>query len=205
MIIPHRGRWPRIHETAFLAPSCDVVGEVEIGAESSVWFQVVVRGDVNTIKIGSRTNVQDLSCLHVTREKHPLTIGDEVTIGHRVMLHGCTIGNRVLLGMGSIVLDGAVIEDECWIAAGALVTQGARVPRHSMVMGVPGKVVRPLKPEEIAFLKKSADNYVSDAREYRGYVLGPKRLGANHEDLESTEEFEEGELGDLEERGGKPK
>ncbi len=184
MIIPHHGHWPDIHETAFVAPSADVIGEVKVGASSSIWFQVVVRGDVNWITIGERTNVQDHSMLHVTRKKSPLKIGDEVTIGHRVTLHGCTLGNRILVGMGAIVLDDAVIGDDCIIGAGALITKGTQVPPGSLILGSPAKVVRPLKPEEIAFLKQSAENYVGDSREYRRFVQGPQRLGADNTDLE---------------------
>lgn len=188
MILPHHGIWPKIHETAFVAPSADVIGDVEIGAESSVWFQVVIRGDVNDIKIGARTNIQDQSCLHVTRRKAPLRIGDDVTVGHRVMLHGCTLGNRILVGMGAIVMDHAVIGDDCIVGAGALVTQGTEVPSGSLVMGSPAKVARPLKPEELAFLKQSAQNYVGDSREYRSYVRGPRRLGSSQADLERLDE-----------------
>lgn len=183
MIIPYRGIWPKIHETAFVAPSADIVGDVVIGSHSSIWFQVVVRGDVNWIRIGERTNIQDHSMLHVTRRKSPLTIGNEVTCGHRVTLHGCTVGNRVLLGMGCIVLDDAVIGDDCIIGAGALVTKGAQIPSGSLVMGVPGKVVRELKEEERKFLTESAENYVNDAIEYYSYVRGPAKLGEDQSDL----------------------
>ncbi len=193
MILPHHGKWPQIHETAWIAPSADVIGEVDIGAESSLWFQVVVRGDVNWIKIGSRTNIQDHSMLHVTRRKCPLTVGDEVTVGHRVTLHGCTIGNRVLLGMGAIVMDEAVVGDDCIIGAGALVTQRTVIPPGSLVLGSPAKVARALKPEELAFLKQSAANYVGDIKEYKTLVRGPQVLGRNDQDLEDLEDFEEGD------------
>lgn len=179
MILPFRSKWPKLHETIFVAPTADIVGDVEIGAESSVWFQCVIRGDVNWIKIGSRTNVQDHSMLHVTRVKSPLTIGDEVTIGHRVTLHGCTLGNRILVGMGAIVMDDAVIGDDCIIGAGALVTKGTKVPPKSLVLGSPAKVVRELKPDEIEFLKKSAANYVGDSAEYRENCPGPAWVGKN--------------------------
>lgn len=178
MILPHHKKWPKIHESVFIAPSADIIGEVEIGEQSSIWFQVVVRGDVHWIKIGKRTNVQDHTMLHVTREKSPLTIGDEVTIGHRVTLHGCTVGNRVLVGMGAVVLDDAVIGDDCIVGAGALVTKGTKVPNGSLVIGMPAKVVRKLTPEELAFLPQSAQNYVNDSLEYREYVGGPEKLGA---------------------------
>lgn len=192
MILPHHGRWPKVHETAFVAPSADLIGEVEIGAHSSVWFQVVIRGDVNGIRIGSRTNVQDHSLLHCTRKVSPLRIGDEVTVGHRATLHGCTIGNRVLVGMGAIVLDEAEVGDDCIIGAGALVTKGMKIPAGSLVMGMPAKIKRPLTEEELRFLPKSAANYVGDSAEYQGYVAGPARLGDNQSDLDLLD-FEEGE------------
>lgn len=192
MILPHHGAWPQIHETAFVAPSADIVGEVELGAQSSVWFQVVIRGDVHRIKIGSRTNIQDHSTLHVTRQQSALTIGNEVTVGHRVTLHGCTVGNRVLIGMGAIIMDDAVIGDDCIVGAGALVTRGMRIPPGNLVMGMPAKVARPLTADELAFLPRSAENYVNDAQEYRAYVRGPQRHGHTNQDLE---EFDEGEQG----------
>lgn len=185
MIVPFLGQWPKIHETTFLAPSVDIIGDVEIGERCSVWFQVVIRGDVNRVKIGNRTNIQDHSMLHVTRKVSPLTIGDDVTIGHRATIHGCRVGNRILIGMGAILLDDCEIGDDCIVGAGALVTKGSQIPSGSLVMGAPAKVVRPLKPEEIAFLKKSAENYVDDARIYQqAAVPGPQRLGQNDSDLE---------------------
>ena len=184
MILPYRGGWPKIHETVFLAPSVDVIGDVEIGDHSSVWFQCVIRGDVNWIKIGKRTNIQDHSMLHVTRVTSPLRIGDEVTVGHRVTLHGCTIGNRVLIGMGAIILDDAEIGDDCIIGAGALVTKKMQIPAGSLVYGSPAQVIRPLNETELAFLKKSAENYVQDAKNYYGSIPGPTRLGASQSDLD---------------------
>lgn len=194
MILPHHGQWPKIHETAFVAPSADVIGEVEVGPHSSIWFQCVVRGDVHSIKIGSRTNVQDHSMLHVTRKKSRLVIGDEVTLGHRVTLHGCTLGNRILVGMGAIILDDAVIGDDCIIGAGALVTKGTEIPPRSLVLGSPARVKRELTEEELAFLRQSAQNYVNDAIEYYRYVHGPARLGEDQRDLEMLDEdFDERE------------
>lgn len=172
MIYSHHGIKPTIPSTCYLAPSADVIGDVVMGEQSSVWFQVVVRGDVNFIRIGARTNVQDGSVLHVTRDKGganagaPLIIGDDVTIGHRVTLHGCTLGNRILVGMGVVVLDHAVIGDDSIIAAGALVTKGKVFPPRSLIQGTPAKVVRELTDDEVAFLKRSAANYVKDAAEY---------------------------------------
>ncbi len=171
MILPHKGINPVIPESCFIAPSADIIGDVIMGEESSAWFQVVIRGDVNSIRIGSRTNIQDGSVLHVTRDKMPmkgapLKIGDDVTIGHRVTLHGCTLKNRILVGMGATILDGAVINDDSIVAAGALVTKDKTFPPRSLIQGSPAKVVRELTPEEVSMLKSSADNYVGDAKFY---------------------------------------
>jgi carbonic anhydrase/acetyltransferase-like protein (isoleucine patch superfamily) len=194
VILPHHGIWPKIHETAFVAPSADVIGDVEIGNQSSIWFQCVVRGDVHSIRIGERTNIQDHTMLHCTRKKSPLKIGDDVTVGHRVTLHGCTIGNRVLIGMGAIVMDDAEVGDDCIIGAGALVTGGTKIPAGTLAVGAPARVVRPLKEEEMKFLLQSAKNYIGDSEQYRGYVRGPKRLGDNQEDLDfSDNDYDEGE------------
>ncbi len=182
----------KIHETAFVAPRSDVIGDVEIGELSSIWFQVVIRGDVNSIRIGMRTNIQDHSMLHVTRKTSPLRVGDDVTVGHRVLLHGCTIGSRVLVGMGAIIMDDAEIGDDCVIGAGALVTRGKKIPSGSLVMGAPGKVAREINPEERAFLLQSSENYVRDAADYRSVIRSPERYGSD------TRELEDFSLGDLE-------
>lgn len=166
MILPYRGQMPRLDPTVFVAPSADVIGPVEIGPESSVWFQVVIRCDVNSIKIGARTNIQDHSMIHVTRNKASTTIGDDVTVGHHVMLHGCTVGDRCLIGMGAVLLDLCEIGSDSVVAAGAVVTQGKKFPPRSLILGSPAKVARELTDEEVAFLKKSAENYVRDSREY---------------------------------------
>jgi len=173
MILPHRGINPVIPESCFIAPSADIIGDVELGESSSVWFQVVIRGDVNRIRIGARTNVQDGSVLHVTRNHPPmqgasLSIGDDVTIGHRVTLHGCTLGSRILVGMGAVILDEASIGDDSIVAAGALVTKGKRFPPRSLIQGAPAKVVRELTDEEMQLLKASAANYVGDTALYNG-------------------------------------
>jgi carbonic anhydrase/acetyltransferase-like protein (isoleucine patch superfamily) len=181
MIYPHHGQWPQVHPSVFIAPSVDLIGELSIGEQSSVWFQCVIRADVNWIKIGARTNIQDHSMLHVNRRDCPLSIGDDVTVGHRAMIHGCQIGDRCLIGMGAIIMDKAVIGDDCVIAAGAVVTEHKVIPARSLVMGMPAKVIRELTSEELAYLKKSADNYVQDSKEYldefaKLNVLGPKRI-----------------------------
>ncbi len=167
MILPYKGILPRIDETAFVEDSARVIGDVEIGELSSIWFNVVVRGDVNYIRIGKRTNVQDNSVLHVTKDVYPLIIGDDITIGHGVILHGCTLKGRSLIGMGAVVLDGVVVEEDCIIGAGAVVTEGSNIPQGSLVLGVPGKVVRGLREEEKARILRSAQNYVGYARDFK--------------------------------------
>jgi carbonic anhydrase/acetyltransferase-like protein (isoleucine patch superfamily) len=163
---PHRGRWPKVHATSYIDDSAQVVGEVELGADSSVWMNVVIRGDVNKITIGQRSNVQDCSVVHVMQGTHPTTIGDDVTIGHSAVVHGCTIANRVLIGMGAIVLNGAQIGEDSIVAAGTLVTEGMVVPPRSMVMGSPGKIRRPLSDDEVASILDYAANYVRYKKDY---------------------------------------
>ncbi|HHL40732.1 MAG TPA: gamma carbonic anhydrase family protein [Deltaproteobacteria bacterium] len=163
---PYKGVWPRLHETVFVVESAEVIGDVEAGRDSSIWFGAVVRGDVNYIRIGEMTNVQDNSVLHVTGRTHPLVIGGEVTIGHSVTLHGCTIADRCLIGMGAVVLDGAVVGEGSIIAAGAVVRQGMEVPPRSLVVGVPGRVARAVTDGEYEGIKRSARNYVGYARDY---------------------------------------
>ena len=139
MLRPYRSVLPTVHASAFVDGSAQVIGDVHIGAESSIWMNAVIRGDINAIRIGSRTNVQDLSCVHVMRETHPTLIGDEVTIGHGATLHGCTIEDRCLIGMGVILLNGCRIGSGSIVAAGTLVPEGLAVPPGSLVMGLPGK------------------------------------------------------------------
>jgi carbonic anhydrase/acetyltransferase-like protein (isoleucine patch superfamily) len=160
MLRRFRSTFPAIHASAFVDVSAQVIGDVHIGPESSVWMNVVVRGDVNYIRVGARTNVQDLTLVHVMRHTHPTVIGDDVTIGHSVVVHGCTIEDRCLIGMGAILLNGCRIGSGSIVAAGTLVPEGMVVPPGSMVMGVPGKVRRSLTPEEDASIKWYADNYV---------------------------------------------
>ena len=167
MIIKFKDKAPEIHETCFIADDADIIGDVIIGKNSSVWFKSVVRGDVNHIRIGDNTNIQDSSVLHVTTNTHPLIIGNSVTAGHMVILHGCTIKDRVLIGMGSIVQDGALIESDSLIAAGSVVTQNTHIPSGKLVMGIPAKVKRDLTPGEIEDIKKSSMNYVKNAEVYR--------------------------------------
>lgn len=166
MIKEFKGISPEIDSTAFIADDAVVIGDVHIGVESSIWFKCVVRGDVNFIRIGNRTNIQDNSVLHVTTHTHPLIIGNEVTAGHRVILHGCTIHNRVLVGMGAIVLDGAVVEEDSLIAAGSVIPPGSIVPSGKLVMGIPAKVKRDLTSVELEEIKDSSENYVKNSRNY---------------------------------------
>lgn len=166
MLRPFLGRAPVVDPTAFVDHSAQVIGDVEIGAESSVWMNAVLRGDVNTIRIGRRTNVQDGSVVHVMHDTHPTAIGDDVTIGHGAIVHGCTVGNRVLVGMGAILLNGASIGDDAIVAAGALVTEGAVVPPRSLVMGAPARVRRALTDDEVRFVLESAANYVRYRLDY---------------------------------------
>ncbi len=166
MRIPYNGVSPRLHPSVYVAEGARIVGDVEIGEESSVWFNAVVRGDIVPIRIGRRTNVQDGSVLHV-KERFPLTVGDEVTFGHGVMAHGCTIEDLCLLGIGCVLLDGALIGRGSVIAGGAVVPPGMVVPPHSLVAGVPGRVVKDLGPASADANRAFSDGYVQYARRYR--------------------------------------
>jgi carbonic anhydrase/acetyltransferase-like protein (isoleucine patch superfamily) len=166
MLRPHRGRVPVIDPTAYIDPTAQVIGDVEVGAESSVWMNAVVRGDVNTIRIGARSNVQDGTIIHVMHETHPTTIGDDVTIGHGAIVHGCTLGHRILIGMGAILLNGVTVGDDAIVAAGTLLPEGMVVPPRSMVMGSPGKVKRLLSKAEVASILEYAQNYVRYRLDY---------------------------------------
>jgi gamma-carbonic anhydrase len=163
----YAGKAPRIDADAWLADDATVTGDVTLGPGASLWFGVVVRGDVNHVRIGARSNVQDLSVVHVTGGTHPTVIGEDVTVGHRVVLHGCTVHDRCLIGIGSVVLDGAEIGPEAMVGAGALVPPGMRVPPRTLVMGTPAKVKRPLRDDEVAHLRASAARYVEYAARYR--------------------------------------
>ena len=168
---------PTVDPSAYVDQSAQVIGDVHIGAESSVWMNVVIRGDVNHIRIGKRTNIQDLTMIHVMRETHPTIIGDEVTVGHSAVVHGTTIEDRVLIGMGAVLLNGVYIEHDCVIAAGALLTEGTRIPARSLVMGSPGKVKRPLTDEEVAEIRWYADNYVNYRLDYSTETRPSKPMG----------------------------
>jgi carbonic anhydrase/acetyltransferase-like protein (isoleucine patch superfamily) len=166
MIRPHRGRLPRVHPTALIDDSAQVIGEVEIGEESSIWMCVVIRGDVNWIRIGRRTNVQDGSVVHGMLNTHPTVLGDNVTVGHGSMVHGCTVEDRCLIGMGVILLNGSHVGTESIVAAGTLLTEGMKIPPRSLVMGSPGKVKRTLTDDEVASIQGYADRYVGYRLDY---------------------------------------
>ena len=178
MILQYKNYFPKIHNTAWIAPSADIIGDVEIGEDSSVWFGCVIRGDVHYIKIGKRTSIQDMSMIHVTHFKkekklgdgYPTIIGDDVTIAHRVMLHGCIIGNACLIGMSATILDGAEIGEESIVGAGALVTQNKKFPPRSLILGSPAKVVRTLTDEEVEKIYQNARNYVNYKNDYINFI-----------------------------------
>jgi len=165
--MPLGERRPRVDPVAWVADSAVVVGDVVIGPEASLWFHAVVRGDVERVRIGARTNIQDNATVHVTRDRWPTILGDGVTVGHNAVVHGCTVGDHCLIGIGAIVLDGAVLERECLVGAGAVVTPGTHVPAGSLVLGQPARIVRPLRPEEIQRLHESAAGYVERLALYR--------------------------------------
>ena len=166
MLRPYRGVLPTVDPTAYVDASAQVIGDVHIGAESSVWMNVVIRGDVNVIRIGARSNIQDGTIVHVMRDTHPTRVGDEVTVGHAVVLHGCTIDDRCLIGMGAQLLNGAEIGSDSIVAAGTLVTEETKIPPRSLVMGRPGKVKRPLTDEEVASIRDYAERYVGYRKDY---------------------------------------
>jgi gamma-carbonic anhydrase len=158
-LFAYKNLFPSIDESVFLASGVKIIGEVEIGVNSSVWYNCVIRGDVHYVKIGNDTNIQDLSMLHVTNNRYPLIIGNKVTIGHSVKLHGCTIQDLSLIGIGAIVLDGAVIEEMSLVAAGTVVRPGFVVPSGKLVAGVPGKIIRDLSKEEMDDFEASSNRY----------------------------------------------
>lgn len=166
MIRPFQGRWPKIHETAFVEESAHVIGDVEIGEHSSVWFHSVVRGDVNSIRIGHHTNIQDGCVIHVNRGD-PVEIGDYVTLGHAVRLHGARIAPHCLIAIGAIVLDGVVMEEESIVAAGAVVTPGTRIPRRTLMVGSPARPKRTLTDADLELIHRPTNNYVKLKDQYR--------------------------------------
>jgi len=165
-IITYRGKTPDIHAASFVAPTAAVSGDVHIGKESSVWFSSVVRGDEHYVRIGERSNLQDCCVIHGTKDKFPTIIGNEVTIGHGAVLHGCTIGDRVLIGTGARLLDGAKVASESIIAAGTVIPEGFEVPPRTLVMGVPARIKRGLRDQDVEWIVSYAANYVELMKGY---------------------------------------
>jgi len=169
MIRAFQGKMPRIHETAFVEETAQVIGDVEIGEHSSVWFQSVIRGDVNRIRIGHHTNIQDGTVIHVNRDAaHAVEIGDYVTLGHAVRLHGARIASHCLIAIGAIVLDGVVMEEESIVAAGSLVSPGTHIARRTLMMGNPARARRTLTDEDLELIRRPTRNYVQLKDLYRG-------------------------------------
>ena len=166
-IVAYRGIVPKIHSTVFVADGAHIIGDVEIGELSSVWYNVVVRGDVNRIRIGERTNIQDNAVLHVAHDDYPLIVGSNITIGHGVVLHAATIRDQCLLGMGAIILDNAFVGPYALVAAGSVVLANTVIPEGTLAAGVPAKVIRLLTDAERQSIVQSALNYVEYARSYR--------------------------------------
>ena len=167
MLRPYRSIVPRVHPTAFVDDSAQVIGSVEIGEESGIWMNAVLRGDVNTIRVGRQTNLQDGCIVHVMRGTHPTWLGDQVTVGHGAILHGCTVRDRCLIGVGAILLNGAEIGEESIVAAGTLVTEGTTFPPRSLVMGRPGIRKRDLRDDEVAGILAYAARYVEHREDYQ--------------------------------------
>jgi carbonic anhydrase/acetyltransferase-like protein (isoleucine patch superfamily) len=174
IILPYRDRAPRIAESAFVAPTATVIGDVEIGAEASLWFGVIVRGDVNKIRIGARTNVQDATMIHCTGMggDFPTLIGDDVTIGHMCVIHGCTLEDKCMIGIKAVVLDGAVVESGAMVAAAALVTPGKRVKAGELWGGSPARKLRDLTQEDRALIERLPGRYAALGGEYKQQIVG---------------------------------
>lgn len=167
MLYRYKDTRPTLGERVYIAPNAAVIGDVTLGDDASIWFSVTVRADLEPIRIGARTNIQDGSVVHVTGGSHGVSIGDDCTIGHMALVHGCTIGNRVLVGMGSTVLDGAEVGDDVVIGAGSLVTPRTKIPPMSLVMGRPARVVRTLTESDMAWVKSTVLAYVEGGRTFR--------------------------------------
>lgn len=172
---PYRGRTPRLGKRVFLAPTAELTGDIEVGDDASFWFHTVARGDVHWVKIGARTNIQDGAVLHVTHETHPLVVGDGVVVGHQAVLHGCTVEDGALIGIGARVLDGAVVEGGAQVGAGAVVAPGTRVPAGHLVLGIPARVHRELTDDERAKIAAIVDRYVRLKDEYLEGLVGVRQ------------------------------
>lgn len=166
MLKPFGDKTPKIHETAFVTDDAIVIGDVEVGEDASIWFGSIIRGDVNYIRIGARTNIQDGGVIHVSSKTHPTILEDEITVGHRVTLHGCRVETGCLIGIGAILLDGVRVGKNSLVAAGSLLTPGTEIPPRSLVMGSPAKIKRELTNDELAGLQRSWRNYVELKKQY---------------------------------------
>lgn len=166
-IFPYKGIHPKVAASAFVAPSASVIGDVEIGEDSNIWYNCVLRGDVNDIKIGARTNIQDGTVIHVTTNFSGTYVGDDVTVGHAAILHACRIESHGFVGMGAIVMDGAIVEGFAMLAAGALLSPGKTIPSGQLWAGRPAKYMRDLKPDELEYLRWSAPHYVELGRAHK--------------------------------------
>ncbi len=167
MIISYSEKQPRIHESAFVAETAVIIGDVEIGHQASIWFGSILRGDVNYIRIGDRTNIQDGTVVHVSSETHPTVLENDITVGHRVTLHGCYVETGCLIGIGAILLDGVTVGRNSLVAAGSLLTPGSVIPPRSMVMGSPAKVTRELTDDEVASIGRNVASYVELSAKYK--------------------------------------
>jgi carbonic anhydrase/acetyltransferase-like protein (isoleucine patch superfamily) len=170
MLYEYKGIRPRLGSQVFLGPGVIILGDVEIGDSSNLWFYTVVRGDVHRVTIGTHTNIQDFCMLHVTGARFPLSVGSHVVVGHRAVLHGCTIHDHALIGIDALVLDGAVVEEGAVVAAGAVVSPGTTVPANKVAMGVPARVVREPSPEERAFQEANAERYAMYGQHFHQWV-----------------------------------
>jgi len=170
-ILPYKGIMPKIHDSAFIAPSASIVGDVEIGADTNIWYNCAMRGDVHEIRIGERTNIQDGTVIHVTTDFSGAYIGSDVTVGHAAILHACTVEDFGFVGMQACAMDGSVVEGFAMLAAGALLTPGKRVPKGQLWAGRPAKYMRDLTDEEIAYIKWSAPHYVELGQEHKKSVV----------------------------------
>jgi len=180
LVLPYGEHRPRLGRDVFIAPNATVIGDVELGDEASVWFGAVLRGDIGSIRIGARSNLQDLACVHLTDGLSRTIVGVDVTVGHGAILHGCVIGDRCLVGMGSIVLDNAVVGEGSVIAAGAVVTPNMKIPPRSLVRGTPAKVIREVNEAEAMMGISGAEHYVVGARRFRQILAEEARSGLRH-------------------------
>ena len=172
MILPFQNKFPKIHVSVLITEGAHIIGDVEIGKDSSIWFNTVIRGDVNYIRIGERTNIQHLTMVHVTYKKFPTFIGNDISIGHSAVIHGCKIDDFVLIGIGTKILDDAHIESNSLVAAGSVIKEKFIVPSGTLAAGVPAKIIRDLKPKEIEKIKQNAKNYMMYCEQYKEYNRG---------------------------------